>query len=183
MSIQVKRRREAAGFLAGYVGAAGELLVDTTNNRVLVQDGVTAGGFAAAKLSEVPCSRTPHGAGIQFWVVEEAVTCSGALSSSVMEIPSRSLVFSVSVRVLTSISGANSFNVDATTGPGGELGSVNGRFGSAIGTSTGVTNSGLIGPTVWYFPSAISIIAIGGAFTAGVVRIAIHYATFDPPAS
>jgi hypothetical protein len=53
MSVQVKRRREAASFLATFVGAPGELIVDTTNNRVQVHDGATPGGFAAAKLSEV----------------------------------------------------------------------------------------------------------------------------------
>ncbi|WP_158810125.1 hypothetical protein [Beijerinckia sp. L45] len=53
MSVQVKRRREAAAFLQTFVGAQGELLVDTTNNRVQVHDGATPGGFAAAKLAEV----------------------------------------------------------------------------------------------------------------------------------
>jgi hypothetical protein len=53
MSVQVRRRREAAAFLSTFVGAQGELLVDTTNNRVQVHDGATPGGFAAAKLSEV----------------------------------------------------------------------------------------------------------------------------------
>ncbi len=52
MSVQVKRRREAASYLAGFVGAQAELIVDTTNNRVQVHDGATPGGFAAAKLSE-----------------------------------------------------------------------------------------------------------------------------------
>ncbi|MGO9769133.1 MAG: hypothetical protein ACLPSW_06180 [Roseiarcus sp.] len=53
MSVQVKRRRDTAANLASYVGAQAELLVDTTNNRVQVHDGVTAGGWPAAKLSEV----------------------------------------------------------------------------------------------------------------------------------
>jgi hypothetical protein len=53
MSIQVKRRREAATFLSTFTGAQGELVVDTTNNRVQVHDGVTAGGWPAAKLAEV----------------------------------------------------------------------------------------------------------------------------------
>ena len=56
MSVQVRRRREAASFLSTYVGAQGELLVDTTNNRVQVHDGATPGGWPAAKLSEVPSS-------------------------------------------------------------------------------------------------------------------------------
>ena len=53
MSVQVKRRRDIATNVAPYVGAQGELIVDTTNNRVTIHDGVTAGGFPAAKLPEV----------------------------------------------------------------------------------------------------------------------------------
>ncbi|MGO9008079.1 MAG: hypothetical protein ACLQIQ_08540 [Beijerinckiaceae bacterium] len=53
MSIQVKRRREAASFLSTFTGAQAELIVDTTNNRVQVHDGSTAGGWPAAKLAEV----------------------------------------------------------------------------------------------------------------------------------
>ena len=53
MSVQVKRRRDTAANLATFTGAQAELLVDTTNNRVQVHDGVTAGGWPAAKLAEV----------------------------------------------------------------------------------------------------------------------------------
>lgn len=52
MSVQVKRRRDTAANVVAYAGAQGELIVDTTNNRVTVHDGVTPGGWAAAKLSE-----------------------------------------------------------------------------------------------------------------------------------
>ena len=52
MSIQVKRRREAAPFLATFTGAQAELIVDTTSNRVQVHDGSTPGGWPAAKLNE-----------------------------------------------------------------------------------------------------------------------------------
>lgn len=53
MSVQVKRRRDTAANLAAFIGAQAELIVDTTDNRVQVHDGVTAGGWPAAKLSEV----------------------------------------------------------------------------------------------------------------------------------
>jgi hypothetical protein len=53
MSVQVKRRRESAAFLAGFVGAQGELLIDTTCNRIQVHDGATPGGFPAAKLADL----------------------------------------------------------------------------------------------------------------------------------
>ncbi len=52
-AVQVQYRRGTASQVAAFTGAAGELAVDTTNNRVVVQDGATAGGFPATKLSEV----------------------------------------------------------------------------------------------------------------------------------
>jgi hypothetical protein len=48
MSVQVKRRRDTAANLVAFTGAQGELLVDTTNNRLQVHDGATAGGWPAA---------------------------------------------------------------------------------------------------------------------------------------
>jgi hypothetical protein len=39
--------------MASFTGAAGETNVDTTNNRIVVQDGITAGGWPAARLSEI----------------------------------------------------------------------------------------------------------------------------------
>ena len=52
-AVQVQYRRGTAAQVASFTGAAGEMVVDTSNDRVVVQDGSTAGGFAAAKLSEV----------------------------------------------------------------------------------------------------------------------------------
>ncbi len=60
MSVQVKHRRDTAANIAGFTPAQGELIVDTTNNRVIVGDGTTVGGWAAAKLSEIGGrARTP----------------------------------------------------------------------------------------------------------------------------
>ena len=56
MSVQVKHRRDTAANIAAFTPAQGEIVVDTTNNRMIVGDGATAGGFAAAKLSEVAIS-------------------------------------------------------------------------------------------------------------------------------
>lgn len=51
--VQVQYRRNTAAALASFVGAVGEVVVNTDSHRVVVCDGATAGGFAAAKLSEV----------------------------------------------------------------------------------------------------------------------------------
>ncbi|HTR15073.1 MAG TPA: hypothetical protein VMI72_17925 [Roseiarcus sp.] len=53
MSIQIRRRRDTADNNAVFLGGQGEIVVDTTNNRMIVHDGVTVGGWAAAKLCEV----------------------------------------------------------------------------------------------------------------------------------
>ena len=53
MSEQLQLRRGTAAQVAAFTGAPGEIVVDATNNRLVVQDGATAGGFAAARLGEV----------------------------------------------------------------------------------------------------------------------------------
>ncbi len=42
---QIQFRRGSAAQMATFTGAVGEVVVDTTNNRVVVQDGATAGGW------------------------------------------------------------------------------------------------------------------------------------------
>lgn len=53
MSEQLQLRRGTASQVAAFTGAQGECVIDTTNNRLVINDGATAGGFSAAKLSEV----------------------------------------------------------------------------------------------------------------------------------
>jgi Major tropism determinant N-terminal domain len=60
MSEQLQLRRGTGSQIASFTGAQGEVVVDTTNNRLVLQDGATAGGFATAKLTEVVTNaRTP----------------------------------------------------------------------------------------------------------------------------
>lgn len=52
MSEQLQLRRGTATQVAAFTPAQGECVVDTTDNRICVGDGSTAGGWPAAKLSE-----------------------------------------------------------------------------------------------------------------------------------
>lgn len=54
MTTQVQLRRGTAAEHTTFTGATGEVTVDTTDDRVVVHDGVTAGGFPMAKESEIP---------------------------------------------------------------------------------------------------------------------------------
>jgi hypothetical protein len=47
MSVQVQLRRDTYTNVNANKGAAGEVFVDTTNQRIVVQDGITNGGFPA----------------------------------------------------------------------------------------------------------------------------------------
>jgi major tropism determinant Mtd-like protein len=60
-AIQTQYRRGTSSAVAAFTGAAGELVVDTTGNRVVVQDGATAGGFAMARRAEKQRSITASG--------------------------------------------------------------------------------------------------------------------------
>ena len=44
MSEQLQLRRGTATQVAAFTGAQGEVVIDTTNNRLVINDGVTAGG-------------------------------------------------------------------------------------------------------------------------------------------
>jgi hypothetical protein len=157
--------------------------IDTTNNRIVVQDGSTAGGWAAAKLSEVPINTSlpmtlataSHGASLQFGILETLVTLAGASVTAPTQIPANSCVFSVGAYVVSTITGAASYEV----GVSGNLG----QFGSGLSLPTGSSNFGAIGPTVFYAPTPLIVTALGSNFTGGSVRLSIHYMVSPPSTS
>lgn len=53
MSVTVQWKRNVHSSVAAYVGPVGEVVVDTTNSRLVLQDGVTAGGIPVAKVSDI----------------------------------------------------------------------------------------------------------------------------------
>ena len=285
MSEQLQLRRGTAANVAASTGQQGEVFVDTTNNRLVLQDGATAGGFAAAKLSEVVtntrtavsdaayaalatdrniaytaltaaravtlpaasafptgtrllvvdetgnCSsvltitlnRTgsdtinggtsialnvaygfvgvesngsnawtvtdqgfevpvqtlaegANGAAVQAGVLEGLVSgLSGASVTTSVQIPANCIVLSVGMRVTTTITGPTSFEVGVSGTPT--------QFGSGLALAAGSTNYGLIGPTAFYAATAIVLTATGGNFTAGAVRLSVHYLLCPPSAS
>ena len=81
MSVQVKHRRDTAANIATFTPAQGEIIVDTTNNRMICGDGSVAGGYPAAKLSEIPVAPSAHGATAQLEWIEQLITCSGATTA------------------------------------------------------------------------------------------------------
>ena len=69
MSVQVKHRRDTALNIAGFTPAQGELIVDTTNNRLIVGDGATAGGFPVAMARRTAVADAAYSAGVKDRVI------------------------------------------------------------------------------------------------------------------
>jgi hypothetical protein len=177
MAIQVQLRRGSSADVAANHGAQGELWVDTTNNRVVVQDGTTNGGFPAAKLSEVPVAPSPNGATADFQWIEQLITCSGATVN--IPLGGTYIMFAVALRVVTAVTGAASITInDSQNG--------NGHWGSGIGVSAGTTNMGVASPGPYYNGSttlALAAVGGGGSFTGGTVRVSVLAMAVTPPSS
>jgi hypothetical protein len=107
-------------------------------------------------------------------VLEETLSeLSGVFVASTIEIPDGSIVLGVSTRVVTAIAGAASFDC----GVAGETD----KFGIMLGTTSGSTNVGVVGPEAFNEDTPIVLKSNGGSFTGGAVRIAIHYLMLGVP--
>lgn len=51
---QIQMRRGTAAEHSSFVGASGEITIDTTNNTIRVHDGKTPGGISLAKQTDIP---------------------------------------------------------------------------------------------------------------------------------
>lgn len=183
MSELLRLRGDTATNVAAYTGSQRETVVDTTNNRLCVQDGSTAGGWPAAKLAEAVLNTASsntialgaNGSNVQVAVIEQSVSLSGASTTAATPIPANSIVLAVGARVTTTITGATSYEVGVSGNPS--------QFGSGLGLGAGSTNNGLIGPAPFYSATSIVVTAAGSNFTGGAVRLSIHYLLCGPPTS
>jgi len=120
------------------------------------------------KARESHVAKAPLGAHTMFRILEEQHTLAlAAASDTVIQIPDRAIVFGVTVRVQTAITGATSYNC----GIAGEAS----KYGGSLGIAAGSNNIGVTGPTAFYANTPIRFSAVGGNFTGGVIRVAIHY--------
>lgn len=115
-------------------------------------------------------SLSPFGAGVRVGVIEaDHLIQPGAVSVTENLIPSHSLVLGVTARVIEAVSGTLT---DWALGNPGAAG----RYGSTLGLAVGSYARGLLSaPMAFYAPTPLELVANGGAFTSGTVRLAVHY--------
>ena len=169
MSVQVKHRRDIAANIASFTPAQGEIVVDTTNYRMIVGDGATAGGFAAAKLSEVSTTarRTVADASTTVSAADRFVAYTSLTAARTVSLPAANTYASTTIlRIIDesgSCSATNTISISragSDTINGGSAFVMNGPYMSVALESDGVSKWTLLNnETV----DAFSYIGVGTA--------------------
>ncbi len=122
-------------------------------------------------------SLSPNGAATMFRVVEiDHTIAAGASSDTLPVIPAQSVVFGVTGRVLSTITGA------ATSWQLGIGGVSANRYGNGLGLSAGSWLRGITSqPLAYYADTPLTLTGEGGDFSGGVVRLAVHIAELALP--
>ena len=119
---------------------------------------------------------TPTGAATSFLITETdfTLTAGTTLTTNTM-IPSHSLVFGVTARVLSDVTG---------TLTAWRLGDPSGgdRFATGLGLAQGSYALGMSNPpTAYYADTGLVLTGEGGDFAGGDIRLAVHYMRLSPP--
>ncbi|MCO6381891.1 DUF2793 domain-containing protein [Oceanicola sp. 502str15] len=119
---------------------------------------------------------SPSGAASKMQVLEfDHVIAAGSSDTTAVQVPANAMVFAVSARVITAITGTLS---SWTFGISGS----ESQFGSGLGLGQGSYCTGLLGaPTTWYSANALKLTATGGDFAGGEIRVAAHFFSIDLP--
>ncbi|MEH0071956.1 hypothetical protein V6L77_19300 [Pannonibacter sp. Pt2-lr] len=132
--------------------------------------------YAALLGPQMMLARSSGGATAGLSVLEATLEeMSGTYVEAEGLIPDRAVVFAVSCRTLTTITGAASYDCG--------LSSDRSKFGGSLGVSAGAQNAGVIGPAAFYAPTSVRLSANGGSFTGGAVRVAVQCLIAGVPAA
>jgi hypothetical protein len=92
---------------------------------------------------------------------------SGTTITATNFINNRAIVFGIACRVMTTITGATSFNIGISGEPN--------KFGGSIGVAADSTNIGVINPQAFFANTNVLITANGGNFSGGSIKLIQHY--------
>jgi hypothetical protein len=154
--------------------AEGVLAWVKDENQMVAFDGA-AWTPLSATFRSLTAAASPNLANTRLEILEQEVTLAGASTATSIVIPNRAIVLAVSTRTTVAVTGATSYNC----GVSGEAS----KFGGSLGAAKNSSNIGVIGPTAYYADTPVLLTAVGGSFTAGKVRVAIHLLRFDAPAA
>jgi len=164
------------GNIAAYQNSAWEFYTPQEGWFAYAKDEAIVYKYDGSNWVQYQPAETANGAATELYCVEEELTgLSGASVTTTIAFPNQCIILGASVRVTTAITGATSFDA-------GDGSTVN-RFGGSLGISLGSTNQGTIGPAGNYASTTVTLTANGSNFTAGAVRVALHYMVNKAPTS
>ncbi|WP_374628670.1 DUF2793 domain-containing protein [Pannonibacter indicus] len=171
-----KAAHYSGGAWVFYPGFEGLRAFLASEGRLLVFSGGGWRDYAALLGPQMVLARSSGGATAGLSVLEATLSgMSGAYVEAPDLIPDRAVVFAVSCRTLTTVTGAASYDCG--------LSSERSKFGGSLGISAGAQNAGVIGPTAFYAPTSVRLSANGGNFTGGAVRVAVQCLVAGVPAA
>lgn len=173
---------QAAGTLMRFEAGAWEALTPAEGvlawikdeNQMLAFDGA-AWTPLSTTFRSLTAAQSFNLANTRLEILEQEVTLAGAATATGIVIPNRAIVLAVSTRTTAAVTGATSYNC----GVAGDAS----KFGGSLGVAKNASNIGVVGPTAYYADTPVLLTAVGGSFTAGKVRVAIHLMRFDAPAA
>ncbi|WP_226550450.1 DUF2793 domain-containing protein [Celeribacter naphthalenivorans] len=167
-----------AGMIALYVNGGWAFVPATLGMRAYVADQNGWAGYDGADWVLGLQTLSPNGAGMVQKVIEvDHTITAGTTSAASFALPGQSVVYGVTGRVLSDITGTGLTGFSL-----GVAGSSN-RYGSGLSLSQGSWLRGLTGtPLTYYASEDLILTGEGGDFDAGgVIRLAIHCVQFSLP--
>jgi hypothetical protein len=187
-------RNMGAGTGSNWTGANNNVLIgydvrplDATNNQIVIGASAVGDGLNTTVIGNTSTTQSRlyggdsfnTGANGQSNVFGQATVLlsafTGATRTATALIPANCIVIGVSCRVTTAITGATSFDIgDGTTAN---------LFADDVAVALGTTSNLVITPRVYSAATNVVCTANGGNFTAGAVRLTVHYMRIVAPTS
>lgn len=156
---------------------------DPTDGWVLVGSNGTAWQRHLGRETPVVSTLGAHGQRTGLKTAETTLTLTGASVTAAALVPAGSILLGITTRVTTAITGAGGFT-GSDIGDGTTQNLYGTNTAPTLNFTTGLANHAAAAvPKLGIAAGDVVFTAVGGNFTAGVVRIEAHYISLTPPTS
>jgi hypothetical protein len=155
MSEQLQLRRGAAASLATFTPAAGEPIVDTTYNRLMIGDGLTVGGWAAGREQRVAVSDAAYAA----LGTDRIVAFAALTAPRVVTLPAASAYPPGARLIVADETGLCSTALTITIARGGSD-TIDGQASFAVNSAFGFVELESNGSNAWTIVGSLNTVAV-----------------------
>lgn len=164
------------GMIALYVNGGWAFVPASIGMRAYIEDQAGWAGFNGSAWVIGLQTASANGAGMTHHVAEyDHTIAAGSTSNVTFALPGQSVIYGVTGRVLSDITGT-------LTGFSLGVAASSNRYGSGLSLTQGSWLRGLTGtPMTYYASEDLILTGEGGDFAGGSIRLAVHYAQFSLP--